>query len=309
MRRALVIALILVVPFALLATACGSDSSSDASTETTATAPAAEGADVTAAVTAYRAYVTAQVADIVTTTKTFTDAVRAGDIPAAKAAYAPSRTAWESIEPIASLVPETDGSVDFRVDDFASVTDPKWTGWHRLEYLLWEKNTTTGAATYADQLDADLAKMQKGLAALDIPPLVMAQGASELIQEVSEGKITGEEDRYSKTDLYDFAANVDGAQRIVEGLTPALEAADPDLLNEPPDRLHRDQREPGRAAHERWWLRALLPGERRLPRQDPLPQDDRHAGPDRHDEGSAGEPVGGPGPCPRRARSQVTSIG
>ena len=230
MRRALVIALLLVVPVALVATACGSDSSSDASSAaTTSTAPA-ESADVTAAVAAYRTYVTEQVADIITTTKVFTDAVRAGDIPAAKAAYAPSRKAWEQIEPIASLVPQTDGSVDFRVNDFASVTDPKWTGWHRLEYLLWEKNTTEGAATYADQLDADLAKMQKGLATLDIPPLVMAQGASELIQEVSEGKITGEEDRYSKTDLYDFVANVDGAQRIVEGLTPALEAADPDLL-------------------------------------------------------------------------------
>ena len=38
----------------------------------------------------------------------------------------------------------------------------------------------------------------------------MALGAAELIQEVSEGKITGEEDRYSKTDLWDFAANVAG---------------------------------------------------------------------------------------------------
>lgn len=229
MRRALVIALLLVVPIALVATACGSSDSADGSTEATAAAPA-ENADVAAAVTAYRTYVTEQVAGIITTTTVFTDAVRAGDIPAAKAAYAPSRTAWESIEPIASLVPATDGSVDFRVDDFASVNDPKWTGWHRLEYLLWEKNTTKGATTYANQLDADLAKMKAKLATLEIPPVVMARGASDLIQEVSEGKITGEEDRYSKTDLWDFAANVAGAERIVEGLTPALEAADPDLL-------------------------------------------------------------------------------
>jgi iron uptake system component EfeO len=57
-------------------------------------------------------------------------------------------------------------------------------------------------------------------------------GASELIEEVSLGKITGEEDRYSKTDLWDFAANVEGSQATVDVLTPALEKADPELLAE-----------------------------------------------------------------------------
>ena len=55
-------------------------------------------------------------------------------------------------------------------------------------------------------------------------------GASELIEEVSTGKITGEEDRYSHTDLWDFAANVEGSEYGVELLTPALEEADPELL-------------------------------------------------------------------------------
>ena len=64
------------------------------------------------------------------------------------------------IEPIAGLVPDIDGAVDSRVDDFASVNDPKWTGWHKLEYLLWVKNTTSGGAALADKLDKDLATLQ-----------------------------------------------------------------------------------------------------------------------------------------------------
>jgi iron uptake system component EfeO len=68
------------------------------------------------------------------------------------------------------------------------------------------------------------------MATLEIPPAAVALGASELIEEVSQGKITGEEDRYSKTDLWDFAANVEGSQEVIELLTPALEQADPDLL-------------------------------------------------------------------------------
>ena len=116
------------------------------------------------------------------------------------------------------------------MDDFAGPDDPAFTGWHRLEYLLFEKNTTRGAAKLADGLDKDLASLKSGVAALEIPPAAVALGASELIQEVSEGKITGEEDRYSKTDLWDFNANVEGSQKVIEFLTPALQSADPDLL-------------------------------------------------------------------------------
>lgn len=107
---------------------------------------------------------------------------------------------------------------------------PDFTGWHRLEYLLFEQQTTQGAAPFADRLDTDLATLQTELATLEIPPPAVAIGAAELIEEVSEGKITGEEDRYSKTDLWDFGGNVEGAQAVIGVLTPALQQADPDLL-------------------------------------------------------------------------------
>ena len=170
--------------------------------------------EVLEGVTRYKAYVEDQVDELIAATTVFTNAVRAGDLPAARAAYAPSREAWERIEPIAGLISDVDSTVDSRVDDFAGPDDPAFTGWHRLEYLLFEKNTTKGAAKFADGLDTDLASLKSGVAALEIPPAAVALGASELIQEVSEGKITGEEDRYSKTDLWDFNANVEGSQKV-----------------------------------------------------------------------------------------------
>jgi iron uptake system component EfeO len=191
-----------------------------------------ESAAVKEAVEQYRAYVAEQVTDTVTRTKVFTDAVRAGDLEAAKAAYAPSRVGWESIEPIAALVEDIDGAVDARVDDFEGPTDPTWTGWHRLEYLLFDQNTTEGGAAFADKLDADLQELQTQLPDLEITGLAVARGSGELIEEVSEGKITGEEDRYAGTDLWDFAANVAGAHKAFELLTPALEEADPDLVTQ-----------------------------------------------------------------------------
>jgi iron uptake system component EfeO len=185
---------------------------------------------VLTAVDEYKGYVVEQVDELVTATKTFTDAVRAGDVAAAQAAYAPSRVSWERIEPIAGLIEDIDVAVDARVDDFEGPDDPTWTGWHRLEYHLWELNSTEGTAEFADKLDADLASLQASLPDLELPPATLPVGAAELIEEVSEGKITGEEDRYSHTDLWDFAANVEGSEQLIVFLTPAIEAEDPDLL-------------------------------------------------------------------------------
>ncbi len=181
---------------------------------------------------AYTAYVSEQVDATIAATTTFTDAVRAGDLAAAKAAYAPSRQGWERIEPIAGLVEEIDGKVDARVDDFENEQDPTFTGWHRIEYILFSQNTTEGAAPFADQLDADLQTLDTELAEIEIPPAALAVGSSELIEEVSTGKITGEEDRYSGTDLWDFAANVEGSEEAFTLLTPAIEEEDAELVAE-----------------------------------------------------------------------------
>ena len=163
-----------------------------------------------------------EVATLRTETKLFTDAVRAGNVAEAKKQFAPSRVSWERIEPIAGLVEEIDGAVDARVDDFANETDPKWTGWHKLEYLLWVKNTTAGGKPLADQLDKDLGTLETQLKTVEITPKAVALGAGELIEEVSKGKITGEEDRYSHTDLWDFAANVEGAKAAYGVFKPVL---------------------------------------------------------------------------------------
>jgi len=181
----------------------------------------------------YTEYVRGQTDLIVSDATVFTDAVRANDIEAAKAAYAPSRQAWERIEPIAGLVEDIDVAVDARVDDFENEDDPAWTGWHKLEYLVYDVGDIgpeSGATELADQLDADLATLRETMSTTDIPASAIPVGASELIEEVSGGKLTGEEDRYSGTDLWDIAANLDGSQAAFETLEAAVEAKDPDLV-------------------------------------------------------------------------------
>jgi iron uptake system component EfeO len=227
---------VLVVALGLVLSGCSSDKSGDTQTstsagETSTSAAAAPSPELATAATEYKAYAVAQIDELQRVVRVFTDAVRAGDLKAAQDAYAPSRQPWERIEPLAALVENIDGVVDSRIDDFAGADDPKFTGWHRLEYLLFEKNTTEGGAPFADQLDKDIASLKDEFGKVEVKPIDVANGAAELIEEVSEGKMTGEEDRYSKTDLWDFDANLQGSQVAVDQLSQPLNQADPKLLS------------------------------------------------------------------------------
>ncbi|MCA1924309.1 iron uptake system protein EfeO [Buttiauxella noackiae] len=174
-------------------------------------------------ITEYKAYVTAEVAELVKGTKAFTDAVKAGDIEKAKSLYAPTRQHYERIEPIAELFSDLDGSIDAREDDYEQkANDPKFTGFHRLEKALFGDNSTKDMEKYADQLNSDVLDLQTRISELAFPPSKVVGGAAGLIEEVAASKISGEEDRYSRTDLWDFQANVDGAQKIVNLLRPLL---------------------------------------------------------------------------------------
>ncbi|MEU6981659.1 MULTISPECIES: iron uptake system protein EfeO [unclassified Streptomyces] len=191
--------------------------------------------EMDAAVAAYRQYVQAQADSTLPKVKTFTDAVRAGDVEAAKKAYADSRIGWERTEPVAESFGDIDPKVDVREDGLEAGQDPAkdWTGWHRLEKALWQdKKIGDREKQLADLLDKDLADWQKRVGKADITPTSMANGAKELLDEVATGKVTGEEERYSHTDLVDFKANVEGAQKSFELLKPVASKNDPKLVAE-----------------------------------------------------------------------------
>jgi iron uptake system component EfeO len=183
--------------------------------------------DLVAPISDYKIYVTEQVDELVKQTQLFTDAIKKGDIATAKKLYAPTRVHYESIEPIAELFSDLDGSIDSRVDDHEKgVEAPDFTGFHRLEYALYEKNSTAGTDALADGLLKDVKDLQARIAGLTFPPEKVVGGAAALMEEVAATKVSGEEDRYSHTDLYDFQGNVDGAKKIVDLFRPQLENSD-----------------------------------------------------------------------------------
>ncbi|MGW1624215.1 iron uptake system protein EfeO [Streptomyces sp. NPDC002172] len=184
-----------------------------------------------AAVAAYREYAQEQADATIPKVQAFADAIAAGDLEAAKKAYAPSRVGWERTEPIAESFGDIDPKTDTRADGLEK--GQKWTGWHALEKALWQdKKTGAEQKTLAAELVTDLKDWQKRVGKAEITPTSMANGAKELLDEVATGKVTGEEDRYSHTDLSDFKANVEGAQKAYELLKPVAQKNDAPLATE-----------------------------------------------------------------------------
>lgn len=180
------------------------------------------------AATDYKRYVNSQSTALEQRTAEFVAAVKGGDVAKAKQLFPIARTYWERIEPVAESFGDLDPKIDARENDVEPGTE--WTGYHRIEKALWVSNTTAGMATYADRLMTDVKTVVAKAKAVTLNPLQLANGAKELLDEVATGKITGEEDRYSHTDLWDFQANVEGSQAAIQALRPALQQRDAALV-------------------------------------------------------------------------------
>jgi iron uptake system component EfeO len=182
----------------------------------------------------YRDYVEDQTNQLVAMTAKFVAAYKAGQNGKARALYPVARTHWERIETVAESFGDLDPKLDLREADLEP--GQKWTGWHRLEKDLWparaknyQQLSTAQRASYADNLMKNTKVLQGRVADLEFGADEIANGSRGLLDEVATGKITGEEEYWSRTDLWDFQANIDGAKVGFEGLRPLLQQRNPDL--------------------------------------------------------------------------------
>ena len=189
------------------------------------------------AVDLYAAFVKDQVEQLVAAVEEFTAAYATGDDGTARTLFPQVRAFYERIEPVAEALGDLDPRIDFRELD-AAAEGLDWTGFHRIEKDLWvpaldalnadgetpawqdwKPSTPEERAAFGDELVADIQELdayvhsdgfQEALDAQGVAGL--SNGAIALLDEVATGKISGEEDWWSGTDLWDFAANVEGSK-------------------------------------------------------------------------------------------------
>ncbi|UVJ41507.1 EfeM/EfeO family lipoprotein [Arthrobacter sp. CJ23] len=180
----------------------------------------------------YLSYVKDQTEQLVAGTKEFATAYAAGDAAKARELYAATRMHWERIEPVAESFGDLDPKLDAREADLAP--GEEWTGWHRAEKDLFPPAgfaalTAPEREKLAAQLVADTEDLAARTRTVELTADKLGNGAKELLDEVATGKVTGEEEIWSHTDLWDFQANVDGARIAFENLRPVLEQKNPEL--------------------------------------------------------------------------------
>jgi iron uptake system component EfeO len=178
----------------------------------------------------YKRYVNSQTDALIPAVDVFVAAIKKGDIAAAKTQFPIARTYYERIEPVAESFPD---DLDPRIDLREADLEPgqKWTGFHALEKQLWVTGLQPDANALADQLVADVKELDDGGTApgFIIDSTRIASGAQTLLDEIASSKISGEEDIFSHTDLWDFEANLQGSQTAVASVRPILDERNPDL--------------------------------------------------------------------------------
>ena len=227
---------ILLLVGALLLVSCGKSETpkGDAKADTTVSQKVQDDGqtDLSKETSDYKKFVEEQIDMLLKDTENFAQLLKAGKLDEAKKAYPLIRMAYERSEPIAESFGESDIKIDYRLADFKEEfkTEEGWKGFHRIEKILWEENTTKGTEKYADELVNDIKELKAKITTIEVTPDLMLTGAIDLLNEVSTQKITGEEEIFSHTDLYDFRANIEWAQKIFELFRPKLEKKDAKLV-------------------------------------------------------------------------------
>lgn len=180
------------------------------------------------AVSDYERYAKAQSAAFLDRTTEFVALVKAGKVEQAKALYPVARSYWERIEPVAESFGDLDPKIDGREDVLEE--GMAFTGYHRIEKDLWVDGLQKDTGTLADQLLSDVTTLNAKIATISLNPLQLANGSKALLDEIATGKITGEEERYSHTDLWDFEANFEGSRTAIAALRPYLMTKDKALV-------------------------------------------------------------------------------
>lgn len=217
----------------VLTAACGNteDAKKEDATGKTAEQPKTEQVQLDQEVAAYKEFAIDQLDKFTSSTEDFVNAVKVGDMKKAKEIYPVARMYFERSEPIAESFGDLDPRIDARLADVKDEGkgEEDWSGYHKLERALWVEKTTKGYEKVADQLLADSKELHARVETVEVTPKLMVNGAVDLLNEVSTSKITGEEEIYSHTDLYDFKANIEGAEKIFTILEKKIQDKDPAL--------------------------------------------------------------------------------
>ena len=180
----------------------------------------------------FRVYLAVQGSALIKAVTALNQAIASGDLAQAKALDLPARAAYQRLAPAAQRLAELDNHINARADYFEKrEQDPAFVGFHRLEYALFEQRKLDDVAPIAQRLLADVTTLKQQLLAQSLPPEQLVSIVVRNLNSLADVRAgSGEEERYSHSDLNGFAANAQTARKVVDLLRPMLSKSSADVL-------------------------------------------------------------------------------
>ncbi|ETF07055.1 iron uptake system protein EfeO [Pseudomonas moraviensis] len=180
----------------------------------------------------FRVYLAVQGSALIKAATALNQAVASGDLAHAQALYLPARAAYQRLAPAAQRLAELDNQINARADYFEKrEQDPAFVGFHRLEYALFQQRKLDDVAPIAQRLLADVTVLKQQLLAQSLPPEQLVSILVRNLNSLADVRAgSGEEERYSHSDLNGFAANTQTARKVVDLLRPMLSKSAADVL-------------------------------------------------------------------------------
>ncbi|EUD11329.1 EfeM/EfeO family lipoprotein [Providencia alcalifaciens] len=192
------------------------------------------------AIQEYLTFVNKELSEMVEQLEKLNQSIQKGQLAQAKAAYIQAHQHYETVRPIIVLFGNTDRTINSRADYFLDKEkDYRFVGFHLVEYLLFSQQDLKAVLPASDELLLKGRDLQKRVLneTIEIPKLV--QASADFIEMILETKLSGKENIYSQTDLFDMAANAKGSQVIIDVISPFVEAKTLDQIKENDQKINK----------------------------------------------------------------------
>jgi high-affinity iron transporter len=189
-------------------------------------------AELVTATTSYRSQIQSDLDVLAADTDALTSAVASGNLPRAEQLWLVAHLDYARLGAAYGTFGDFDAEINGRPNGLpGGVNDPKFYGFLRLEYGLWNGQSDAEMVPVADRLDTDVHELVTAFPTQATDPTDVPLRTHEILENTLQFELTGETDQGSHTNLATAAANVAGTETTLDAIAPLLEERNPALVS------------------------------------------------------------------------------
>jgi iron uptake system EfeUOB component EfeO/EfeM len=171
----------------------------------------------------YRAYARHWIANALVGAASLRRALVAGHRPAARAAWESTWSDYLHLGAVYGLFGELNRAIDGTPGGLpGGISDPHFTGLHRIERGLWSGESPRALIGYDTRLEGDLDRLRGIVAHVEITPLEYATRSHEIIEDAQRDLLSGTDVPWSRQGVLGTAAGLAATEEVFHTLEPLL---------------------------------------------------------------------------------------